>query len=81
METIAYFRHFHITLIHKRYLTLVFHGKWSQLFKPVSFERTHFSDMHLLVQDAYAIINGRYANVRLLALKNQMESVPEAVAL
>ena len=55
-----------------------FHGRWSQLFRPLSWEYTHPSDLLILEAEALRLINGRYSELTLRQAREQVESVPES---
>lgn len=59
-------------------IVINFHGRWSQLFRPLSWEYTHPLDLALLEADAIRLITGRYADLATLQARKQVESVPAA---
>jgi hypothetical protein len=59
-------------------IVINFHGRWSQLFTPLSWEYTDPSDITLLESDAIRLIKGRYAELATKQAIEQVQSVPAA---
>lgn len=55
-----------------------FHRRFSQLFSPLSWEYTHWSDIDLLEQEARLLCSGLYSRLSTSIARRQVQSVPAA---
>ncbi len=60
------------------YLVVHFHSRFSQLFSPLTWHYTHFSDIDLMEREAGLLCAGRYSELRTRQAREQVQSVPAA---
>lgn len=70
-------RNFRVSLM-GRSIVVNFHGRFSKLFSPLSWEYTHPSDISLLEREADLLCAGLYGRLATLQARRQVESVPAA---
>jgi hypothetical protein len=63
-----------------RFVVLFMHGRYSQLFTPVSWEYSHWTDVDILAHEAECIVSGRYDRLHTSLVKRQCETIPECNA-
>lgn len=61
-----------------RSVVVNFHGRFSQLFPPISWEVTHPSDVLMIEEDAIRLVTGDYGSLRTLVARNIVRPVPAA---
>ncbi len=63
------------------YLVVNFHRRFSQLFSPLSWEYTDWSDLDLIEYEAHLLCAGKYSQLSTSIARRQVEAVPAASAL